>query len=138
MKITRFEDLKCWQEARFFTRSVYGYVNRSNFSKDHRLSGQITGATISIMNNICEGFAAHSNKEFIRFLRYSRRSCSEAQNCLYIALDQSYIRKVEFKTAYQHCSLIRKMIDGLVRYLKEHRSPPVQKLDKPTQLTQPT
>ena len=43
MKITRFEDLKCWQEARIFTRRIYGYVRRSNFSKNYRLSGQITG-----------------------------------------------------------------------------------------------
>ena len=141
MKNTRFEDLKCWQEARIFTRRIYGYVRRSNFSKDYRLSGQITGATISIMNNICEGFAAHSNKEFIRFLRYSRRSCSEAQNCLYIAIDQSYIQEIEFKISYQQCSLIRKMIDGLIRYLKNHRSGSTQKLEttrSPTQQTELT
>lgn len=121
MKITRFEDLKCWQEARIFTRSIYGYVNRSNFSKDYRLSGQITGATISIMNNICEGFAAHSNKEFIRFLRYSRRSCPEVQNCLYVALDQNYIAGNGFRSAYDHCAKVRKIIDGLIRYLKQHQ-----------------
>jgi len=120
MKIMRFEDLECWQEARRLTRSVYGYTKRSTFSKDYRLSGQITGAAISTMNNICEGFDSRSNKEFIRFLIYSRRSCSEVQNCMYIALDQNYISENEFQNTYDHCAKVRKMIDGLIRYLKKH------------------
>ena len=120
VKITRFEDLECWQEARVLTRNVYEYTKRSAFSKDYRLSGQITGAAISIMNNICEGFDSRSNNEFIRFLTYSRRSCSEMQNCLYIAFDQIYISKDEFQNTYDHCTKVRKIIDGLIRYLKNH------------------
>jgi four helix bundle protein len=82
------------------------------------LAGQITGAAISIMNNICEGFDSKFNNEFIRFLTYSRRSCSEVQNCLYVALDQEYIGKDEFQAAYTHGGRVRKIIDGLIRYLK--------------------
>ncbi len=119
MKIKRFEDLECWQETRKLTRVIYGYTNRSGFSKDFRLSGQITGALITIMNNICEGFDARSDREFARFLSYSRRSCSEVQNCLYIATDQSYIDSKEFEKAYADCERIRKMVDGLIRYLKQ-------------------
>ena len=70
---------------------VYVCAKRAEVEKDFRLAGQITGASLSIMNNICEGFDAKSNPEFIRFLTYSRRSCSETQNCLYVALDQKYI-----------------------------------------------
>ena len=71
------------------------------------------------MNNISEGFDAGFNKEFIRFLTYSRRSCSEVQNCLYIASDQKYINETEFQDSYQHCEKVRKIIDGLIRYLKK-------------------
>jgi four helix bundle protein len=70
MKINRFEDLECWQEARVLTKNTHDYTTHTDFSKDFRLSGQITGAAISIMNNICEGFDSRSNKEFIRFLTY--------------------------------------------------------------------
>ena len=65
-KIKRFEDLECWQESRILTRSIYEYTKRSEFSKDFRLTGQISGAAISVMNNICEGFDSKSNNEFIR------------------------------------------------------------------------
>jgi len=122
MKFNRFEELECWQEARVLTKRVYDYAKRPDFSKDYRLSGQITGAAISIMNNICEGFDSLSNNEFIRFLTYSRRSCSETQNCLYVALDQAYISKDEFQDTYNHCGKVRKIIDGMIRYLKKHRS----------------
>jgi len=55
MKIKSFEDLECWKEARALTRTIYDYTKHLDFSKDFRLSGQITGASISIMNNICGG-----------------------------------------------------------------------------------
>jgi four helix bundle protein len=118
--LKRFEDLECWQEARSLTRAVYHYTKGSEFSKDFRLSGQITGASISIMNNISEGFDSRSGNEFVRFLSYSRRSCSEVQNCLYIALDQEYVAQTEFELAYNHCMKVRKMIDGLIRYLRKN------------------
>jgi four helix bundle protein len=121
MKINRFEDLECWQEARVLTKNAYDYTKHTDFLKDLRLSGQITGAAISIMNNICEGFDSRSNNEFIRFLTYSRRSCSEVQNCLYIARDQKYISEKEFQNTYDHCAKIRKIIDGLTRHLKNHQ-----------------
>jgi len=122
MKINRFEELECWQEARILTKNAYDYTKHTNFLKDFRLAGQITGAAISLMNNICEGFDSRSNNEFIRFLTYSRRSCSEVQNCLYIALDQKYISADEFQNTYNHCTKIRKIIDGLIRYLKNHQT----------------
>ena len=121
MRISRFEDLECWREAKGLTRNLYEFTKRIEFSKDFRLAGQMTGAAISIMNNICEGFDAQSNNEFVRFLNYSRRSCSEVQNCLYVALDQNYIAEDEFRSAYYHCVKVRKIIDGLIRYLKQHQ-----------------
>jgi four helix bundle protein len=122
MKFKRFEDLECWQQARALTKTVYDYTKRPDFSKDFRLSGQITGAAISIMNNITEGFDSGSKSEFVRFLKYSRRSCSEAQNCLYVAMDQEYITTEEFQVSYEHCERIRKIVDGLIRYLRASQS----------------
>jgi four helix bundle protein len=119
VKIEKFEDLECWQVAREFVRLIYDYAKKSKFAKDYRLSGQITGAGISIMNNIVEGWASQSTAEFIRFLLYSRRSCAECQNCLYVALDQKYIDEKEFKKGYDFALREIKIIDGLLRYLRK-------------------
>ena len=46
--------------------------------------------------NAAEGFDAETNAEFIRFLRYAGRVCSEVQGELYVAIDESYIPQDEF------------------------------------------
>ena len=51
MKITRFEDLDCWKEARLLTQLVYQATNNGKFKKDLRLSGQIQSAATSTMAN---------------------------------------------------------------------------------------
>lgn len=87
---------------------LYKIIKKKPFNHDYRLRDHITGAGISIMNNIAEGFDSQSNNEFVRFLRISRRSVSEVENCLYVAIDQNYINNNEFETIYQQCEKIRK------------------------------
>jgi four helix bundle protein len=97
MMIKRFEDLECWQKARKLVKMIYAAIKSSRkFQKDFRLVGQYTAAGVSVMNNTAEGWASQSNPEFVRFLRYSRRSGAEVQNCSYVALDQEYISQTTF------------------------------------------
>ena len=135
MKIERFEDLECWKEARKLVKMVYAAVNANPaFQKDFRLNGQITGAAVSAMNNIAEGWASQSNAEFIRFLTYSRRSGAETQNCSYVALDQIYISDKQFHEIYDQALTVIRIIDGLLRYLRANR---LEKRLKPAKLDQP-
>lgn len=123
MKIDRFEDLECWQEARKLVNMVYCSIKSSrSFQSDYRLKDQSTGAAISIMNNISEGWASQSNAEFIRFLTYSRRSCAEVQNCLYVAKDQEYISENILGEAYIQTTKVIMILDGLLRYLRSQKS----------------
>ena len=123
MKIYRFEDLECWQEARKLVNMVYRAIKSSrSFQSDHRLKDQSTGAAISVMNNISEGWASQSNAEFIRFLTYSRRSCAEVQNCFYVALDQEYITEHILKEVHNQATKVIMILDGLLRYLRSQRS----------------
>ena len=98
---------------------IYDAIKNSpEFQKDFKLVGQFTAAGISVMNNIVEGWASQSNPEFIRFLKYSRRSAAECQNCSYVALDQKYISKDTFQAIYDQALKTIKIIDGLLRYLR--------------------
>lgn len=87
MKIKRFEELQCWQEARKLSRMMYKLAANGEFSRDYRLRDQMIGAGISIMNNLAEGFDSQSNAEFVRFLKISGRHVSGVETCLYEALD---------------------------------------------------
>jgi four helix bundle protein len=121
MKIKKFEDLDCWKEARILNNLVYEATRNSNFARDYRLRDQITGTSISVMNNIAEGFGSQVNNEFIRFLQFSRRSALELQSCLYISLDQKYITQTEFCKIFEQSEKVNKVIDGFLRYLRAYK-----------------
>jgi len=69
------------------------------------------------MHNIAEGFDSETNPEFVRFLRYAKRSCTEVQSELYVALDQHYITDLEFQDVYEHAGRTRGAIRGFIKYL---------------------
>ena len=73
------------------------------------------------MNNIAEGFGNQSNAEFKRFLTYARRSVSEVQSCLYVALDHQFVNQEEFQKTYVQAETTSKIIDGFLRYLRGKR-----------------
>jgi four helix bundle protein len=116
--IRKFEDIEAWKKAREITDLVYKTSAKTKFNRDFGLREQIRRASVSIMNNIAEGFDSSSRIEFARFLNIAKRSASEVQSQLYIALDQEYISKAEFNSLYSKGEEIRKMITGFIEYLK--------------------
>ena len=124
MKIERFEDVQGWQKARELTRLVYAVTKGTTFARDFGLRDQIRDAAGSVMANIAEGFDAGSNAEFIRFLRYARRSASEVQSHAYIALDQTYVIQTQFQEIYDTAAEARRLIGGFIRYLEKNPQPP--------------
>ena len=92
-KVRRFEDLICWQKARSLANTIHNLTCHPEFLKDFRLRDQILDAAGSVMHNIAEGCDAGTDPEFVRFLKMSRRSTSEVQSELYLALDRKYIAK---------------------------------------------
>ena len=120
MKIERFEDIEAWQLARKLTRKVYDLTKKAKFARDFGLKKQIQDAAGSSMHNIAEGFDSETNPEFIRFLRYAKRSCTEVQSELYVALDQQYITNAEFQEVYDHAGRTRATIRGFIKYLLDY------------------
>jgi four helix bundle protein len=124
MKIERFEDIEAWQLARELTRKVYDLTKKPDFARDFGLKRQIQEAAGSSMHNIAEGFDSETNPEFVRFLRYAKRSCTEVQSELYVALDQQYISNVEFREVYDHAGRTRAAIRGFINYLVSYKQGP--------------
>jgi len=121
-KIERFENIDAWQAARELTRMVYVVSTQGSFARDYRLRDQIQGSAISVMSNIAEGFDAGGDAEFIRFLGYARRSASELQSQLYIALDQDYIDQQQFDSIYRQATKTKQLIGGFIRYLRKFQA----------------
>jgi len=117
MKIERFEDIEGWQVARVLARMVFGVSNKGPFARDFRLRRQIEDAATSVMANIAEGFDAGSDAEFIRFLGYARRSASEVQSHLYIALDRGSLPDT-FLFCHEFHEFTRRWGQKLVKFVQ--------------------
>lgn len=65
-------------------------------------------------------FDSETNAEFIRFLRYAKRSCTEVQSELYLALDEEYISTDEFEDVYEQARRTRTAVYGFIKYLKKY------------------
>jgi len=120
MKVQSFENLKVWQDARVFVKSIYELTSSENFKKDYGLKDQIQRAAVSIMNNISEGFERDNNKEFMNFLGYAKGSAGEVRSMLYIALDLNYISKENFDINYNIAVSIITQVSNFKKYLRNY------------------
>ena len=115
--IQRFEDIQAWQEARTLVKMIYQLTNKEKFSKDFGMRDQIRRASVSVMNNIAEGFDCESKVEFARFLGIARRSAVEVQSILYAAMDVEYIDQTEFDIHYEQARKTKALVGGFKRSL---------------------
>ena len=120
-KSQRFEDLQSWQKARQLANAVYELTRQPAFAKDFQLRDQIRDAAGSVMHNIAEGFDAGTRAEFVRFLKIARRSASEVQSELYLALDQKYITAEQLNSTYDLATETKRLINGMIAYLRKQK-----------------
>ncbi len=116
--IDNFEDIQVWQRARVLTREIYTITNNGSFLRDSGLVDQIRRACVSVMSNIAEGFERSGTKEFKHFLSIAKGSAGEVRSHLYVAFDQGYMEKDTFDHLVTESTVISKMLNGLISYLK--------------------
>ena len=119
MKVNSFEDLQVWKDSRILVKSIYQLTSDGKFSKDFGLREQIQRASVSIMNNIAEGFERNNNKEYIKFLGYSKGSAGEVRSMLYVATDLGYISQDSYNMHYQMAINIITQISNFIKYLRK-------------------
>ena len=114
-KVESFEDLVVWKEARELVGMIYKAFSDS---RDFAFKDQIQRASISIMNNISEGFERGSNADFVRFLYISKASAGEVRSMIYIALDLEYISNELAKELLDRSRKLAASISNFIKYLK--------------------
>ena len=115
--IQRFEDLDCWKSAQELVLIVYRICSKEELKREYSLCDQIKRASVSVSNNIVEGFERISNKEFKRFLSISNGSCSEVKNMIYVLHNLKFITDEEFAELMDICQKTQNLIKGFMRYL---------------------
>ena len=119
--IEKFEDIKAWQKARKLRRKISKVSRKNKFSRDFVMRDQIRRSSLSVMNNIAEGFGKHTKSEFVHYLYISHGSAAEVQSTLYAALDDKYISQEEFDELYEKTGEVSKMVSGLINYLSDRK-----------------
>lgn len=114
MRIEKFEDIIAWQKAKTLSLNIYEVFGSS---KDYGFKDQIERASVSVMNNIAEGFERRGDKEFKHFLFIAKGSCGEARSMLYLALELGYIQKKRFEEISTQATEISKMLSGFIKTL---------------------
>lgn len=114
MVIKSFEEITAWQKAKELNLLIY-----KNFKncKDFSFRDQIQRASVSIMNNIAEGFERGGNKEFRNFLFISKGSCAEVRSMLNLAFDLKYINSFVYKSSSSLTVEISKLLSGFIKTL---------------------
>jgi four helix bundle protein len=115
MKIEKFEDIISWQKAKELTIRIYNIFQGTN---DFGFKNQIERASVSIMNNIAEGFDRQTRKEFIQFLYIAKGSNAEVRSMLNLAKDLNKISDEDFLYLYQLSEEISKLLYGFIKSLK--------------------
>jgi four helix bundle protein len=82
MTYQRFEDLPVWRTAIDFAGRIYGLTEGPVFKGRFSLRDQIERATVSISNNIAEGFERGTTQELLTFLYIARGSAGEVRSML--------------------------------------------------------
>ena len=79
----RFEDLPVWQDAVQLMVLVDRLTSEQIFQRKRSYQDQLERATLSISNNIAEGFERGTTKELLMFLYIARGSAGEVRSmCL--------------------------------------------------------
>ena len=82
MKYSTFEELPVWNAAIAFALKVFELTDKADFRGLGDTKNQLERSTLSVSNNIAEGFERGSTVELIQFLYIARGSAGEARSML--------------------------------------------------------
>lgn len=114
MNIQRIEDIIAWQKSK--TLALFIYKNFSTIP-DYGFRDQILRASVSVMNNIAEGFERNSDRELRQFLYIAKGSCGELRSMLVLASELSYIKQETYDELNELCLETSKLLAGFVKKL---------------------
>ncbi|WP_262707788.1 four helix bundle protein [Flagellimonas beolgyonensis] len=118
-KYSCFENLEVYKMAVKFMAKVYELLKKSPLKEDFAMVDQMRRATISISNNVSEGFERETDKELIRFLYFSKGSAGEVRNLFNLMEEIGYFEAVELDEYKKDIINISKQLANYIKYVKK-------------------
>ena len=111
----RFEELEIWQQARALNKNVYALLKKCD---DYSFRDQMRRASLSVMNNISEGFERRTKKDFANFLDLAKGSAGEVRSMTFAAEDVGILGKVAAEQLRLEYETLSRRIAGFQKHLR--------------------
>ena len=119
--IKKFEDIEVWQKAIQLYYKINLICEGNSLKRDFSAKDQISRATLSISNNIAEGFEYDNTGDLIRFLKYAKGSSGEVRSMLCAFELSGKINKEEASVLKAELEEISKNLKGFISCLTEYK-----------------
>ena len=112
-----FEEFEVYKKSILLTKLVFELLNNKKFEKEFGFKDQFKRAVVSITNNIAEGSEYNNNRQFVRYLKYSKGSCAEVRNMLILAKELGFCSQECIQTSYDLTIEISQSISNFTKFL---------------------
>src|SRR2546427_1822365 len=92
-KYKQFEELPVWQEAARPYNAVLDLLEEPNVPLTPGFRNQLDRASLSVSNNIAEGFERSTTKELLSFIAISRGSSGEVRSMIAVVKDRPRLKR---------------------------------------------
>lgn len=123
MKYNQFEELPVWNDAIRLGNQAWNLVEDKAFNFKGDLRNQLQRCSLSVSNNIAEGFESGTNKLLLKHLYIALGSAGETRSMLVFILGRS-----SFAHVYPQAQSLLELSRSISRQLQKwsnsvHRSP---------------
>ncbi len=116
--INDFTEIIAWQKAEDLAIKLRECLE---LNKDFSYCDQIRRASLSIMNNIAEGYGRYGSREFRQFLSIAKGSDLEVQSMLYLGKKLQYFDQNKFEELMRLTHDINNLLKALIRSIQVNR-----------------
>lgn len=91
MRYKNFEDLPVWKDGIHLSVLAFELTQDNAFRQKGDIANQLQRASLSISNNIAEGFERGTTPELLQFIYYAKGSAGEVRSMCYVMERLSFL-----------------------------------------------
>jgi four helix bundle protein len=119
-RINTYKDLLIWQKAHKLAKEVLDACENLNGTVTAKeIASQLIRSSTSVPANIAEGFGGRIGKEYISYLLQARKSLTETDYWILLAVERGLIPKAQAENLQSGYLEVIKMINAIIRKISE-------------------